>query len=644
MSATGARVLPAKAFETSLAELKRWRDATAETLAAFRRWAVIGRLIDEQAAARLAHLERRLASERLTIAFAGEHSRGKSELINALFFADVGARLLPGGARCPTEILWDPARPASIRLLPIETRASGKTLRECLGEIDTWVEVPLDPSRPEALAGACEALSESIEVDHADAARLGVAAEAPGRAVVARWRYAVINFPHPLLAGGFTILDTADQRTLAAEPELTFQRVPDAAAIVFTLSAEIGITHGDLQLWVDHIAPIGGIEQTCFVVLNKIDELRDASKAEGEVLAEIDRQVKAAAEALGAAPTRIFALSAKQAFAAKIAGDRDAVLKSRLYRLEQSLSRGMVSRRRLDHATAIRAEAHGVFAETRSLIASRLGFTNDQLDELAALQGKNQKLVEVLAKKAGVERGRLEQARAMLPGVRTVHNRHADELARLLDPEAVRTAAIHAREAVASSAFSKGIGEALDAFFQESREKIRRAVEVIDEARNLMATVSRKFTDEYKIAAVDAAPFATGRFLAELDRLEEHTRRDFKGRSSLIMRGRKTLGTQFFDTVALQVIHVFEIADRETRAWMGGFIRPLDAQISAYQEQSNTRIEGMGRIQNAEVDLVARLGELKSLAAEVAAQREQWEAHHRRLMALLEVEREPSLA
>jgi HAMP domain-containing protein len=158
-----------------------------------------------------------------------------------------------------------------------------------------------------------------------------------------------------------------------------------------------------------------------------------------------------------------------------------------------------------------------------------------------------------------------------------------------------------------------------------------------------MATVSRKFTEEYKIA-VDAAPFATGRFLAELDRLEEHTHRDFKGRSTLIMRGRKTLGAQFFDTVALQVIHVFEIAERETRAWMGGFIRPLEAQINAYQEQSNSRIEGMGRIQNAEVDLVARLEELKSLAAQVAAQREQWEAHHRRLMALLEADREPSLA
>ena len=89
---------------------------------------------------------------------------------------------------------------------------------------------------------------------------------------------------------------------------------------------------------------------------------------------------------------------------------------------------------------------------------------------------------------------------------------------------------------------------------------------------------------------------------------------------------------------------MFEIADREARAWMGGFIRPLEAQINAYQEQSNARIEGMGRIQNAETDLIAKLEELRRIAADVAAQREQLEAHQRRLMALLEVEREPSLA
>jgi len=620
-----------RAFEASLASLAHWRNETAARLAALRRWASAGRLIDEQAAARLEHLEQRLATERLTIAFVAEQSRGKSELINALFFAEQGARLLPasgGKIICPVEILWDAARRPSIRLLPIETRETTRALREYHSSLEEWHEIPLDPAKPETLAAACEALTQFKQAEGG---------------AVPRWRYAVINFPHPLLAAGVTLLDTAGFNTLASEPELSFHRVPDAAAIVFVVSAESSITPVDRALWSEHVATIGGIEETCFVVLNKIDGLRDAGTGEGAVLTEIDRQVRSVADALGIAPTRIFALSAKQGLAAKMAADGDGLMKSRLYRLEQALSRGLVHQRRLAHATAVRAEARGVLAEIRALIDSRLAFANEQLETLAALQGKNQKLIELLARKAGVERGRIEQARAMMSGLRGAHNRNADELERLLDPQVAHAAALRAREAVSGSAFSKGIGESLDGFFRESRERITRAIDVIGDARKVMATVGQKMTVEYKIALVEAAPFSTERFLVELDRLEEQCAREFKGRSNLLLKSRKALGTIFFDSVALKVVHVFEIASREARAWMGGFIRPLEAQINAYQEQSNARIEGMGRIQNAEVDLITKLDEMKRLSADVLAQREQWEAHQQQLVALLAA-REPSLA
>ncbi len=616
-------------FETSLGELRNWRANAAETLAGLRKWALSARLVDEQASARLAHLERRLSTERLTIAFVGEHSRGKGELINALFFSEGGSRLLPSivgrTIQCPTEILWDETKPPSIRLLPSETRDSPRALREFLDEIDTWQQVPLDPRQPQSLAPACEVLLDAID------------AKTP------RWRYAVINIPHPLLASGLVVLDTAGYTTLAAEPELSFHRVPDAAAIVFMLSAD-GITGHDQALWNEHVATIAGIEATCFVALNKIDGLREGGKSEAEVLVEIDRQVRRAADTLGVAPTRIFALSARQGLTARLKGDRDALLRSRIYRLEQALARSMVHQRRIDHATAVRAEARGVINETRALLQSRLGFAEGQLEELVALQGKNQKLVELIARKAGVERGRIEQARATFAGLRTAHHRHAEELARLLDPEVARASGLRAREAVAASAFSKGIGELLDAFFSESRERLEQAIAVIREARQTMSSVGRKFTQDYKIAIVEIADFGTERFLVELARIEEHCGREFKGGSSFVLRSRKSLGTLFFDTVALKVINIFEIADRETRAWMGGFIRPLEAQINAYQEQSNSRIEGMGRIQMADSDLVARMEELKRLAADLSAQRDQLDAHQARIAAVLEIEREPSLA
>ena len=616
------------AFETSLAELRQWRGHAAETLAALRDWASGSRLIDEQAAARLAHLERRLSTEKLTIAFVGEHSRGKGELINALFFAETGARLLPSvvgkTVMCPTEILWDESRRPSIRLLPSETRESPQALREFLDAMDTWIEVPLDPRQPQSLAKSCEVLLDAVD------------AKSP------RWRYAVINLPHELLASGLVILDTAGYTTLASEPELSFHRVPDAAAIVFILSAD-GITGHDQALWNEHVATIAGIEATCFVALNKIDGLREGGKSEAEFLVEIDRQVRRASETLRVPPTRICALSARQGLNARLVGDRDGVLKSRIYRLEQALARSMVHQRRVDHATAVRAEARGVMNEIRALLDSRLDFAQGQLEELTALQQKNQKLVELLAKKAGVSRGRLEQARATFGGLKNAHYRHADELARLLDPEKARASALRAREAVMAGS-TRGVAEGLDQFFGESRQRLNEAIAVIREAKQTMAGVGRKFTQDYKIAIVEIADFGTERFLVELGRIEEHCEREFKGGSGFMLKSRKSLGTLFFDTVGVKVVNIFEIADRETKSWMAGFIRPLEAQISAYQEQSNTRIEGMGRIQMAESDLVGKIEELRKLVAELTTQRQQLEAHFARMAAVLEIEREPSLA
>jgi hypothetical protein len=648
LSATGAWPIATRSLERSLAEYRQWRDATTAELAAYRRWATVARLLDEQSAARLAHLERRLAADRLTIAFVAEYSRGKSELINALFFGDLGQRLLPSGeghtTLCATEIAWDPSRPPSLRLLPIHTREGEKALREHIQDGEGWTVVEIDPARPETVAQACDCVSESIEVDASHAASLGFRVESEGRVQIPRWRYAMLNYPHPLLAAGLAILDTPGHNTLGTEPELTLHRVPDAAAIVFMLSAETGVTQADRDLWEEHIAPIEGLERNCFVVLNKIDALRGGARTEPQVLAEIDRQVRAAAEALSLDPTRVFALSARQALAARLATDGDALMKSRLYRLEQALAKRTLHERRADQAAAAGAEMRTALAEGRGLATSRLDYTREQIEELSALQGRNQKLVETLTRKASAERGRIEQARATLMGLRTVHNRLADRLGALLDPNEVRNAGIVARRAVVGSAFSSGIGEALDRFFADARTRMTGGIEAIEETKAMMANVGRSFVRDYKFAVPETTEFATDRFLVEIDRLEQRCARDFKGTASLVLHRRKTLGALFFDTVALGVVHAFEIADREVRTWMNGFIRPLEAQVNAFQEQANNRIEGMGRIQNAEGDLIERMEKLKSMVADVAAQRAELDAHAERLKELLDSLGERSLA
>ena len=110
-----------------LEQYSAWRQDVLAALQAYRQAAGAAGLVDGASALRLARCVSRLLDDRLSVAFVAEFSRGKSELINAIFFADYGQRILPSGAgrttMCPTELLYDAAWPPSIRLLPIETRA-----------------------------------------------------------------------------------------------------------------------------------------------------------------------------------------------------------------------------------------------------------------------------------------------------------------------------------------------------------------------------------------------------------------------------------------------------------------------------------------------------------------------------------------
>lgn len=623
-----------------LAALKAWREEVSAALAQLRRWALVNELTDEQAAARLAHLERRLVADHLAIAFVAEVSRGKSALINALFFADLGGRLLPSGTGrqtlCATEIRHDPAQPPSIRLLPIETRESPRALRAFITDPEPWTHVALDPSQPEALAAAFDVLAQTRTVSAAQAHNLGLAAEEGAAVEVPCWRYAIVNFPHPLLALGLTILDTPGLGSLVTEPELTLHRLPDADAVVFMLAADAGTTAADLALWRDHVMTIEDQGNTCYVALNKIDVVRDGARSASEALVEVDRRVRESARALGVDRGRIFPLSAQQGLAARSAGDGRALAASGLPALELALVQGLVGARRGGHAAAVGAESRTLLAESRELLRSRRSFVEERVAELDALHGKNLKLVESLGRKFADERTRIEDARTAIAGLRTVHKRHADALATLLDPEAAREAGMRARAAVLASPFSAGINEAIDGYFRDVRERLARAIPAIGEVRAMMATVNQRFAGPWGLAPVELAAFPTDRFLLEIDRLEEHCRRDFHSASSLLMRGRQALAALFFDTVALKVVYVFEIADRDVRAWMNAFLRPLETQVASLQDRARTRVAGVTKIRDAETDLAQHREDLQRYLRECGEREREWAAHSERLARLLE--------
>ena len=144
-----------------------WRRRLSAGISHFHDWLRQQELSDAQIDLKIAQTLERLHQDKLIVAFVAEFSRGKSELINAIFFADFGQRLLPSSAgrttMCPTELLHDPLHPPSIRLLPIETRLRDATVAEFKNYADEWTSYPLDLSSP---AKMHEALSRVSQVKH----------------------------------------------------------------------------------------------------------------------------------------------------------------------------------------------------------------------------------------------------------------------------------------------------------------------------------------------------------------------------------------------------------------------------------------------------------------------------------------------
>src|SRR5258708_12577107 len=125
-----------------------WRRRVSGRISGVHDWLQQQDLADAQVDLRVQQLLERLHQDKLIVAFVAEFSRGKSELINAIFFADFGQRLLPSSAgrttMCPTELLYDASRAPAIRLLPIQTRLKDATIAEFKNYADEGVTIPLD--------------------------------------------------------------------------------------------------------------------------------------------------------------------------------------------------------------------------------------------------------------------------------------------------------------------------------------------------------------------------------------------------------------------------------------------------------------------------------------------------------------------
>jgi hypothetical protein len=423
-----------------------WRREFALRLKLLAEWMKDHDLLDAAVEERLQRLESQVRSDKVMVAFVAEFSRGKSELINAIFFAGYGRRIMPASAgrttMCPTELGYDADVPPCLRLLPIETRLQKQALMEWRAVPEKWTRLDLDVNDPAQLAQALEKVAEVRHVTKDEARALGFWHDnspednpltgADGLVEVPKWRHALINIAHPLLKQGLVILDTPGLNAIGAEPELTVSLIPQAHAVVFILAADTGVTKSDLSIWREHLITDGDGTDARLVVLNKIDTLWDSLSTPEQVQAQIDRQRATSAEILGLPESQVIPVSAQKGLVAKVTRDKALLEASHLPALELALGQGVMGQRQKILRTAVAGGIGELRTEAGRAMHIRRRDLAEQMIELRGLRGKNVSVIKHMRSRIEQEQAEFDTSGAKIQAVRSVHLKLLREMFNLL--------------------------------------------------------------------------------------------------------------------------------------------------------------------------------------------------------------------
>lgn len=609
-----------------------WRSGVAAALERYSAWISSAGLSDAASEQRITGALERLSQDKLTIAFVAEFSRGKSELINAIFFADYGQRILPSSAgrttMCPTELLYDETFPPSIRLLPIETRAEQQSTSEYRDQKHVWTVLPLDVASGDGMLEAFHQLSltKRVPVDEAKAYGLfdeddpdiSLMVDKAGTVEISQWRHAIVNFPHPLLKEGLIIVDTPGLNAIGTEPELTLNLIPNAHAVLFILAADTGVTKSDIEVWRNHIGSGSGAGR--MLVLNKIDSMWDELRTPAEVQSQINGQVTSVAQLLGIDAEQVFPVSAQKGLVAKINRDAALLARSRLPVLERALSDELIPSRQEIMRARLADEFEDLAAERSSLLATHGRNVVEQLMELKSLRGKNHNIVIHMMKRIELEKKDFDASLLRLQGTRAVFARLSSDVFGRLGMDVVKREISGARLAMNRSMFSSGMREAVGTFFDNLRANLIGSGQKIDEITEMMTVMYRKFSTEHGLALSTPMPFSLHKYAQELSMIEDIYRKQFSTAAMMTM-SQVALMQKFFDSIASRVKHSFLLANRDVEAWLKVVMAPLEAQIREHKHQLRQRRDSIERIHLATDDLEEKVVALEQLQVELDAQK-----------------------
>ena len=621
-------------LEQEVADYSERRMRLATAITDYADWLDRQHGIDAERTLRLADTASGLRQDKLVVAFVAEFSRGKTELINALFFADHGQRLLPSDAgrttMCPTEIFANSDEAPSLSLLPIETRRRGESLARLKHMPIEWCRVWLDPADPRQLQESLKKLTETQLMPAVEAIELGLwngedASERhqlrpDGTVEVPAWRYAMVNYPHPMLQAGLTILDTPGLNALGAEPELTLSVIPNAHAVMYLLATDTGVTRSDLEIWQKHVHRHANYH---VAVLNKVDMLWDELKSEAEVRATIERQAEETARVLKLPRAQVFTVSAQKALTAKIRGDAALLVRSGIESLEYLLAHQVIPARRdmLYHAVA--REVSSLLDESRTDIAARIQRGSEELIQLTQLSGKNRTLIEQSRAKVQKEKDGYDATAEQFRVTRKMLQGHGEHVLSQLSDETFDSILADARAQMESSWTTRGLTGSIRTLADAMTSRFQHANQLADNVLDSLEQAYMRFHRQHQLPKMQVPRLDLSAYRHRLQLLTRETEAFCQEPANLLLE-KHFMIRRFYAGLAEEARKTFHLARSEAERWLRIALDPVMTRIREHKQYLETRLgslkrilENMGTLHNRMAQIKQDIGKLRHEKAEL---------------------------
>ena len=617
-------------LQAKVNEYQAWRTSLTNTISKYRDWLATSEQTDALLELRLYDVLEMLKRDQLVMAFLAEFSRGKTETINALFFADFNQRLLPSEpgrtTMCPTEIFWDGREEPCIKLLPIGTRISDDSLTYLKTTPNAWQKFRLNVDSPEEMKETLRKLIEQKEVTQGEAEELGLfnpqdigiihELETQGLLKIPVWRHAIINYPHPLLKNGLVVIDTPGLNTLGAEPELTLNIIPNAHAVLFLTATDTGITQSDMQIWNDFIK---GRAKYKLVLLNKIDMLWDDLKPKQDVLNEIEKQVNITAHQLGISPESVFAISAQKALVAKIKKNTDLLQRSGIVELETTLGNQIIQAKHEILGRTVASECSEMIKNSRKIVQNRLTTLREQVSELRTLRGQNIDVSINILTKVLAEKKRYE---ASIPTFNQANDKITHigkKLLRHLSLTYLDTSLAESRQAMGDSWTTIGLNQGMRNLTKKANELAAHVTKESSAIKQLAENVYEVFQSKHGFEMFDPPALDMSNFINNMKALEKITN-DFCTDPINVLTEKHFLIRKFFLGLGTQTQKIFEHAEKDCERWLEDVLGVLKTQMNAHKISLDERTKNLTEAKASAEALDHRLASIEAEYATIAKQ------------------------